>query len=108
VQFTINGTLGSSTTTADDGIVVQIAYGTGTAPGNGAAATGTTIGGAETWSQPAAVTAADVHQPLTIPAAVANLVAGTAYWFDLQQKSFSTASSVGFISGMNCQALEQR
>ena len=66
--------------TSTGGANAQIAYGTGTAPVNGAAATGTLIGNNATNNPSVAATAI----PFTCCAIVSGLTLGTAYWIDLQ------------------------
>lgn len=69
--------------TAGDGATAQLAYGTGTAPTNGAAVTGTAIGQAQS------AVAASASQPegITLVAVVTGLTVGTAYWFDVILKA---------------------
>jgi hypothetical protein len=69
-----------SNATAGDGAKAQIAYGTGTAPSAGAAATGTAVGNASTFTSAAANAAGTI--PLT--AVITGLTPGTTYWIDLQ------------------------
>lgn len=73
VQSTIaNGTI-------NDGCIVQMRFGTGAAPVNGAAATGTAIG-----KQQSAVSfAANAQNASTLIAYVTGLTPTTVYWFDL-------------------------
>lgn len=66
--------------TAADGYKVQISYGTGSAPTNGAALTGTQVGGAVTCSR---AQAAAGQVPFSTNAIVTGLTVGTAYWIDL-------------------------
>lgn len=66
--------------TIGDGTNVQIAYGTGAAPSNGAAATGTAVGSVKHF---VSSTAAG-QQGIALMWVVTGLTAGTAYWFDLQ------------------------
>lgn len=77
--------------TAADGIAIQMAYGTGTAPINGATATGTVATGLTINSTNS------MFIPFTLVALVTGLTLGTAYWFDLQQEAFvgGTASLYG-------------
>jgi hypothetical protein len=67
-------------TTAVDGETVQIAYGTGSAPANGDAATGTTAGNLlHMLNEP------DFNfYPFSVQSAVTGLTVSTAYWIDLQ------------------------
>lgn len=67
-------------TTAADGYKVQISFGTGTAPTNGAALTGTQAGGVVTCTR---AQAASVHIPYSTNAIVTGLTIGTTYWIDL-------------------------
>ncbi len=70
---------GIANTTSGDGAAVQIRYGTGTAPANGDALTGTGAGNV------ARFTAAAANQvgSFGCAALITGLVVGTAYWFDL-------------------------
>jgi hypothetical protein len=67
-------------TTAADGYEIQISYGTGTAPVNGAAVTGTQVGGLLVMTR---AQAASVKIPFSANAIVTGLTVGTAYWIDL-------------------------
>lgn len=77
VLFQASGSF--ATDTAAQSVLAQLRYGTGTAPTNGAAATGTAIGGIAT------VTLATVNMkyPFAVQARVTGLTPATAYWFDL-------------------------
>jgi hypothetical protein len=68
----------------------QIAYGTSTAPNNGAAATGTLIG-----NNTATGAANGVYFEQTVVAYVTGLSVGTAYWFDAQISS--SAGQCSFV-----------
>lgn len=81
VKATIVLNLTNSTATAGDGAKAQIRYGTGTAPANGAALTGTTIGSILT-SVLERATANDL-QGVTLVGVATGLTPGTAYWFDV-------------------------
>ncbi|WP_316196866.1 hypothetical protein [Bradyrhizobium sp. SZCCHNS3053] len=73
----VNGQINQ--TTSGDGCILQIRYGTGSAPTNGAAATGTTAG-----SAPGFVSAATTNAvPFALAAYVTGLTPSTAYWIDL-------------------------
>ena len=67
--------------TAADGAGIQIRYGTGTAPINGAALTGTTAGGLIKMTNVATVTGS--RSPFSSNAIVAGLTIGTAYYIDV-------------------------
>ncbi len=78
VLIMLSGDIKNSTST--DGATVQLAYGTGAAPANAAAATGTTVGG-----KPAFVAAANNQTvPFSVQAVVSGLTLGTAIWIDAQ------------------------
>jgi hypothetical protein len=67
---------------------LQLRFGTGTAPANGAAATGTATSAVSCTSATAAQAL-----PFCLTAIATGLTPGTAYWFDLGQESGSGASS---------------
>lgn len=78
VRVTISGYLGNNTN--GDGCAVKIAYGTGSAPANGDAATGTVLGTFVT-----ANSAVGGQQfPFSITYSVTGLTLSTAYWVDAQ------------------------
>lgn len=78
---------------------VQIRYGTGTAPANGASATGTTVG-----SQILATSAAGAYRvPIALSAIITGLTPGTAYWFDL---GFSASANTGSVENISFSAME--
>lgn len=75
VQF--YGTVYNST--LGDGSQMQVRYGTGAAPANGAAATGTTLGP----NQTATSALASQFAPITNGGDITGLTPGTAYWLDV-------------------------
>lgn len=77
----ISGNLTNSTAAAGDGAKAQIRYGTGSAPANAAALTGTTVGN-QVSSVLERATASDL-QAFTCQAIVTGLTIGTAYWIDI-------------------------
>lgn len=79
IEFVISGDVFNSTAIAD-GAKIQASYGTGTAPSNAAAATGTTCGGQ---IQFATATTAE-KAPFSVNCVVTGLTVSTAYWIDLQ------------------------
>lgn len=91
ISFTISGQM--SNTTINDGATVQLRYGTGTAPINGAAVTGTQGGNSQTFK---AASAGDTSG-FSIGPIIAGLTVGTPYWFDLalQAVTGGTASVAG-------------
>ncbi|MEM3845588.1 MAG: hypothetical protein QXU98_07805 [Candidatus Parvarchaeota archaeon] len=66
--------------TAGDGATVQLSYGTGSSPSNGASATGTAIGSKISVTS----NAASQTVPVTLGYVLTGLTVGTSYWFDLQ------------------------
>jgi hypothetical protein len=82
-RVTINGQLVNTTT--GDGINVIIAFGTGTPPANGAAATGTTVGVNTIFTDLTGLTTNGA--PFSKHAIITGLTPGTFYWFDLQFKA---------------------
>lgn len=74
----VSGTI--SNNTASDGAKVQIRYGTGTAPANAAALTGTTAGGMPQFVPPAT---GGLKVPFALNAVVTGLSVSTAYWIDV-------------------------
>ncbi|MEM3846417.1 MAG: hypothetical protein QXV17_09625 [Candidatus Micrarchaeaceae archaeon] len=66
--------------TAGDGATVQLSYGTGTAPSNGAAATGTAVGSKISVTS----NAASQTVPFALAYVISNLAVGNSFWFDLQ------------------------
>ena len=82
--------------TVTDGVQVKVKYGTGTAPVNGAAETGSQLGK----NQYSAVLNAAMYVNGHMTAYVSGLTLSTAYWFDLAQ-----AAIVGGTAGVqfiNC------
>lgn len=86
--------------TAGDGAEVQIRYGTGTAPVNGAALTGTAIG---PFSETLGL-GANILVPFTTKAIITGLTAGTAYWFDLAE--FAVTGGTMTANGIQCSLAE--
>jgi hypothetical protein len=81
----------SNATVAGNGITIQGSYGTGTAPANNVAATGTNFGAQASWQATTTVVAADVNEPIFFKSTVV-LTVGQLYWFDLQQLALNTVS----------------
>jgi hypothetical protein len=80
-----------------DGILVQLKSGTGTAPANGDAATGTNRGSSKSFTAPVAGSVTE----LVIIAAIAGLTLNTALWFDLAVNAVTggtaTVSSISLM-----------
>jgi hypothetical protein len=77
VLVQINGVIAQSTTA--DGAIFDIRMGTGTAPANGAAPSGTVYGGQMSMTFLTGV----LKVPFSITALVTGLTVGTAYWIDI-------------------------
>jgi hypothetical protein len=99
VLFMITGTCGNGTINSLAGL--KLAYGTGTAPSNGAAATGTVIGNTLTFSAP---TSSNIQSPFCLTAIVTGLTLSTAYWFDAQLAAL--VSGTATLSAPTCVAYE--
>jgi hypothetical protein len=84
VLIQISGDIANATAIAD-GAAVQIRYGSGSAPANGAALTGTAVGGLVKYVT--ATTAAKV--PFSLQGIVSGLTLGTAYWVDLSLQNIT-------------------
>ena len=90
IIYTISGTESSSTTTASTGII-QIAFGTGTAPTNAAAATGTVVTNTNPLGPMQAISSA-TPLPFSYTAIITGLTPGTTYWIDPQIQGASTTA----------------
>jgi hypothetical protein len=94
VFVAISGRMNNST--VNNGCSLQIRYGTGASPANGAALTGTTIGGTAKLSGTAG---AGFFYPFSLSAVITGLILGTAIWFDLEQYALTggtaSAANVG-------------
>jgi len=99
VFITINGTIANNTLASV--CTAQIRTGTGTAPINGAAATGTTRGTSFNLKQPVAAN----QFPFALSALVTGLTVGTAVWIDVSL--FITVASTCTITNANVVAVEQ-
>lgn len=76
-----------------------LAYGTGTAPANAAAATGTTVGGTLSWTS----LTGQVTKPFALHSLVTGLTPGTSYWIDLQ---LAASAGTGQPTNLNFVAVE--
>jgi hypothetical protein len=87
VLIIVSGILRNNTAT--DGINVQMAYGTGAAPANGDAATGTTTGNLlHGLNEP------DFnYYPFSVQSVVTGLTVSTAYWIDLQFNAITAGTA---------------
>lgn len=77
VLLYLNGDLGNNT--AGDGANVNLRYGTGTAPTNGAASTGTTCAGPQKLINNPSTT---FRLPFSLTCVATGLTVGTTYWID--------------------------
>jgi hypothetical protein len=88
--------ISAGATTATIGMQFQMSYGTGTAPANGAALTGTQVGPVFKHLNGSTLgAAADGFTPGCWEADVA-LTVGTVYWVDVAAESIGTASDMSF------------
>jgi hypothetical protein len=87
----------ASNNTAGDGFSATMAYGTGAAPANGAAATGTIVGRTVTGIS----SAAGQPNSITIIARVSGLTVGTAIWVDIQLAA-NVASTTASLANIGC------
>jgi hypothetical protein len=99
VLIFINGTLTNNT--ISDVTRAELTYGTGTAPSNGAAQTGTAIAVTNNFS----ALAANAQTPSTLAYVISGLSLSTAYWFDA---AVDVNAGTGGYSGTNvgCSAFE--
>ena len=89
----------ASVSVATAAFTVQLRYGTGTAPINGAAITGTALGASlSPWSA-----VANSIVPFTLTGVVTGLTVGTAYWIDF---SLGTSTGTATSAGVSCNAME--
>lgn len=86
--------------TVNDGITCDLRYGTGAAPTNGAAVTGTLVGIAQTRTS---LVAAD-RAGMTFSGVITGLTQGTAYWFDVS--ALAVTGGTASITGVTITAHE--
>jgi hypothetical protein len=99
IQLVFDGVINNSTA-AGDGATITFRYGTGTAPINGAAASGTVTG-----ATPQFLTSTTAAKyPFGFTRLVTGLTVGTAYWFDMSL--LRSVSSTTALTGITCTALE--
>lgn len=93
VKVFISGEVNNDT--AGDGVFLQAAYGTGTPPANGSAATGTVVGKSKLLLS----SAAGQQQSFALITVVTGLTVGTQIWVDLQFQAVTggTASVVNLM-----------
>lgn len=88
IAITISGDIDNDT--AGDGSKVQIRYGTGTAPTNGAALTGTVTGGLVNYLNPAGDI---IRVPFSLNSIITGLTVDTQYWIDVSLASVTGGTS---------------
>jgi hypothetical protein len=86
--------------TINDGATVQLYYGTGAAPTNGAAVSGTALGSPQTHTS--LVAADTAGWSFTIP--LSNATIGTTYWIDVALKAVTGGSAS--VTGVNLAVVE--
>lgn len=91
--------------TGDSGFRYDLRYGTGNAPGNGTALTGTQVGSTITGSAVASSTTTSVViSPFVHHGIVTGLTKGTTYWVDLGQ--YSVTSGTTTFTNINITIIE--
>jgi hypothetical protein len=99
IELRFAGGINSSATGAT--VTVQAKFGTGGAPANGAAVSGTSIGNVET---AALFSVANSGPPFGgLGGIITGLTPGTAYWFDI---ALVTNAGTATIIGLSCSAME--
>lgn len=102
VLIIITGNLTNSTAAAGDGAQVRIRYGTGNAPANAGALTGTAVGSAQR-SVLERATASD-PQTFSCVALVTGLTLSTAVWLDVECAAIVGGTAV--LTNVNIVAIE--
>ena len=92
VRFTVTGSGNNST--AGDGWIVQLRYGTGAAPSNGGALAGTTCG------QTKKTVGGTATNAFAADCYVTGLTVNTAYWFDLMLEAVTGGTATLFFIDM--------
>lgn len=90
VKIVISGSIDSSSS-SNDGAFIQIRYGTGSAPTNGAALTGTALGSGQTFMDDSTGGIGPV--PFCTTYILSGLAASTAYWFDLSLAAINVGTA---------------
>ena len=98
ILLMLSGECGSGTTA--NGTGVQLSYGTGTAPTNGAALTGTQVGGLPIFTSLTGV----LRNNFALQAIVSGLTVGTTYWLDAAVKAVTAGTST--ITNLSLTAIE--
>lgn len=90
IRIVISGQMSNST--INDGVTVDLRYGTGTPPANGDAVTGTLAG----ISQTATSLVAAQRSGFCLQAIVTGLTVGTAYWIDFSELAVTGGTAAAF------------
>lgn len=93
-----------SNNTAADGARVQIRYGTGTAPVNGAALAGTALGGLVKFTK----ALAGQQVPFALQGIISGLSVATAYWIDISLAVDISALTLATVADLSVSAHEVR
>ena len=101
ILIVISGDIANDTIA--DGAAVQIRYGTGTAPANADALTGTAVGGLVSSTNPD-IALATLNVPFSLNAIVTGLTPGTAYWIDTGLKAITGGTAT--ISNVSISVIE--
>lgn len=99
LHITISG--GAGNNTANNGVRMQIQHGTGTAPTNGAASTGTSC------SQRVSLTRVSNNNdaiPFSLTCVATGLLINTAYWIDL--RAAAVTGGTGAVSNLTVSVIE--
>lgn len=102
VLVIVSGNMSNSTAAAGNGAKAQIRYGTGAAPANAAALTGTAMGNIVS----TILERATASDPLgfTVIGVVSGLVLGTAYWLDLSLAAVVAGTAI--LTNLSIVAIE--
>lgn len=98
VRMGIRGALGNTAATITSNS--QFKYGTGTAPANAAASTGTSVGGNIGVTSPAGASAVSAFAQ---EAVLSGLTVGTQYWFDI---ALGVNAGASVMNAVSCDAFE--
>lgn len=98
IKFGYNGDFGNAA--LGNGTTTKLFFGTGTAPANGAAITGTQIGNQHVLSVNGST---NPQVPFQHGGIVTGLSTGTQYWFDI---SLAASSSTSVATNLSCDAFE--
>jgi len=101
MRFTITGSVNNNT--AGDSAKFQMSFGSGSAPANAAAASGTVFGSAPVQMITSAGGGAQ-SIPFTATGIATGLVASTTYWFDIQLAAITGGTAS--IQSLGCSAEE--